>query len=178
MSLQIKSFISNYIPEFGYSSPEERNFLPIIHPDAKKAAQAALDYDNQIYLPGYIEMTYKDKVFLSSSEETEDMLSTWYDIIWYLYNSDKENEYEITLLDNISTLKIMKKETDFYMTLDSHHLKDSNKINTLIIPERILIDGMKNAFKEFLIFCKSELIFDEESQFKSIIELEGKLNAI
>ncbi|KMY44690.1 hypothetical protein AC622_10910 [Bacillus sp. FJAT-27916] len=178
MTLKIVSYISNYIPEFGYSTAEEREFLPINHPDAKRAAQKALDYDNHIYLPGYIEMTYEDKVFLSSSEGTEDMLFTWWDIIWYLHHFDEEIEYDITLLDNIATLFIMKKETDFYIVLDSYPIEAPQNIRTMVIPQRNFIDVMISAFKEFLIFCKSGLIFNEESQFKSVIELEGKLNSI
>ena len=72
----------------------------------------------------------------------------------------------------------MKKETDFYIVLDSYPIEAPQNIRTMVIPQRNFIDVMISAFKEFLIFCKSGLIFNEESQFKSVIELEGKLNSI
>ncbi|WP_088088144.1 hypothetical protein [Bacillus sp. OV166] len=65
-SLEFKTFVSNYVPELGYLTKEENEFLPIDHPLAEVAAQKILDYEENEYLPGYIEVTYDHQSILST----------------------------------------------------------------------------------------------------------------
>ena len=174
-TLKIKTYISNYIPEFGYSSNESKKFLPIHHPEAKKAAQKYLDYEGKIYLNGYIEIKYDNITFLNDIEETGDLLSTWDDLAWLVINHEKENEFEIILLDNASTFKVIKDGTNDNLILDSIHSEVHDGTLTLSIPSDELIEVVKTSFKDFVDFCNSGLVFDEESEYKKILESNSKI---
>ncbi|WOD65643.1 hypothetical protein NQZ71_20730 (plasmid) [Niallia taxi] len=174
-TLKINTYISNYIPEFGYLSKESKKFIPIHHPDAKKAAEKYLEYENQIYLNGYIEIKYNDLTFLNDIEETGDLLSTWDDLAWLVINHEKVDEFEIILLDNSSTFKIIKDGTNDILILDSIHSGEHDGTSKVSIPSNELIEVIKTSFKDFVDFCNSGLVFNEESEYKNILESSSKI---
>ena len=166
--LKIHTYISNFIPEFGYSTRENKEYLPIDHPNAKVAAQKCLDYEDGIYLNGYIEMIYENKIFLNDQEATDDLLFTWNDFARLVIKDEKEDEFEITLLDNGSELKILKDGTNYRLILDSVHSEEQKSLSILSIPAEELMEGIKTSFKDFADFCHSGLVFNEESEYKNI----------
>lgn len=141
--LSINTFISNYIPEFGYSSKELKEFLPIHHPEAKKVAQKCLDYESRIYLNGFVEIIYEKK-FLTEIEGTDDLLFTWDDlaqiVIKQEQEQEQEDEFEMNLLDNGSTLNIVRDGANYKLILGSVHLEEKNSTSILSIPSDELIE--------------------------------------
>lgn len=176
--LKINTYISNFIPEFGYSTRENKEYLPIDHPDAKVAAQKYLDYEDRIYLNGYIEIIYENNIFLNDSERTDDLLFTWDDFARIVIKHEKEDEFEITLLDNGSTLKILKDGANYRLILDSIHSEKQNSTSILSIPSEELLEVIKSSFKYFVDFCNSGLVFNEESEYKNILESNSKIKSL
>ncbi|WP_455663078.1 hypothetical protein [Pradoshia sp.] len=173
--LKINTYISNFIPEFGYSTKENKEYLPIDHPDAKVAAQKCLDYEDRIYLNGYIEIIFGNKIFLNDQERTDDLLFTWDDFARLIIQHNKEDEFDITLLDNGSTLKILNDGANYRFILNSVHSVKQNSTSILSIPSVELIEGIKTSFEAFVDFCNSGLVFNEESEYKNIMESNSKI---
>lgn len=178
-NLKISTYISNYIPEFGYSTNESKEFLPIQHPEAKVAAQKRLDYEDQIYLNGYIEIIYEDKLFLNELEGTDDLLFTWDSFAQIIIKNDTKDEFEIFLLDNASTLKVIKDGANYKLILDSVHSEEQGHcISIVSIPSDELIEEIKISFKDFVDFCKSGLVFDEESDYDIMLQSYSKIKGL
>lgn len=175
--LELKSYVSNYIPELGYLTKEEIEFLPINHPLAELAAQKVLDYEDNEYFPGYVKITYDQQSILSDQYETGDLLETWADLSYIVKDQAAQDEYTIILLDYPSDVFVLKKDQDHQFYFEIKDLLFSNKVTrSPSIPKEELLDSIFKGYRDFIDFCKREsLIFSKDTLYDSSIK---KLNTI
>jgi hypothetical protein len=166
-SLEFKTFVSNYVPELGYLTKEENEFLPIDHPLAEVAAQKILDYEENEYLPGYIEVTYGHQSVLSKQNETDDLLETWGDLSYIVINQAVDQRYRITLIGYPIEVFVLKKDGQFYFEIN-----EGNKLVNISpsFPVEELMDSIVKGYRNFIGFCKKDsLTFSESTIYKSSI---------
>ncbi|WP_203362901.1 hypothetical protein [Bacillus sp. REN10] len=177
--LEMVTYISNFIPELGFLTDKKDKFLEITHPLAELAAEKLLNYENNDYLPGYIQVVYNNKIILSEEESTGELLETWADLSYFIEDHASKEKYHIELLDNLNKLDLVKKDDGYVFEVKKFDIvEDSEVIQSSVIPTRQLLDAIFKGYKGFIHFCvEKELIFSEESLLHSSIETLKKLES-
>ncbi|WP_026671792.1 hypothetical protein [Alkalihalobacterium bogoriense] len=149
-TLEIKTFVSNHIPEWGYLSKVEESYLPIDHPLAEMAAVKLLEYEED-YLPGYLEIKINGEVLFERKDiklgpplelapvdtETDDVVSAWSSFLRILHKNAKDTSYNIELIGIMDNLTISKEKKGYQF---------------------VLTDDYENILSESDVFLKEDLL--------------------
>lgn len=166
--LEIKTYVSNFIPELGYLTHEEKGYLIIQSVLAEKAAVKLLQYEGN-YLPGKIEVIYKGKVFSPDLTVTDDLLDLWYDLSIVLNEHASSACYNISLLDYPYELTINKEIDRYQFVFKEQNTEAINKSDTFTKEE--LLGAIDSGFKIFVNFVKSDTLkFGEETIIEEFLK--------
>lgn len=180
--LEIKTYVSNHIPEWGYLSSEEESYLSIDHPLAETAAVKLLEYEED-YLPGYIEIKYNGKVFFERKDvklgppwelspvdtETDDLVSAWSELLRIFKENATDKSYDIGLIGIMDILMLNKEKEGYQFVLTDNY---ENKLSeSIVFSKELLLEAIATGLKQFGEFtAKDTLKFGKEIGTEQLLE--------
>ena len=179
MKIKFTVYVKN-IKNGEFVTSERTRYIPITHPEATKAALKTCEElkGPSMYIPGYIQLTIDDTNFFTEEDNTTDLLLTWRKFPFLLdneYLDSKDNEVEITLLDNQTECMVTKSSEHFQLTIErvifskgGNAIKDI--VKTPLIPQEMFFQAIKEELKNVVEFLKRDTSLKEDSSYEDILE--------